>query len=173
MNDDREQDRGRDRRQDPAEEDLLDLPLDSGPDSGSDAGPDSGSDAPDAPPEVESAAGAPRWDSPPEPPPGAGADGEGEEPAAGRRNRLPMLLLVALALVLLLALAGLLGYLLPRPAPAVVRAEPAVLDFGVRSVGVAGDAREIVITSTGERPARIDAARIDQVRNGVPEAPAR
>ena len=147
MTDDRRDDRrddpdpsgdwGTDREPEPDE--LLDLPLGGR------------EEEPGLEPESEEAPGEP-WGEEPPPPGDAGG------PRA--RNRLPYLLLTALVLVLLLALAGLAGYLLPRPTPPVVRAQPSVVDFGTRSVGVAGDAREVAVTSTGERPARLDGVAV-------------
>lgn len=149
MTDDRRDDRrhdpdlsGRwDPEREPEPDDLLDLPLGGRGDEEPEPEREPGADAEETP---EAA-----WDQPP-PPGGAG----------GPRNRLPYLLLTALVLVLLLALAGLAGYLLPRPTPPVIRAEPSVIDFGTRSVGVTGDAREVAVTSTGERPARIDGVAV-------------
>lgn len=148
MTDDRRDDRrddpdpsgdwGPDREPEPDE--LLDLPLGGREE-----------EEPGLGPETEEPSGGP-WAEEPPPPGDAGG------PRA--RNRLPYLLLTALVLVLLLALAGLAGYLLPRPTPPVVRAEPSVVDFGTRSVGVAGDAREVAVTSTGERPARVDGVAV-------------
>ncbi len=150
MTDDRRDDRrhdpdlsGRwDPEREPEPDDLLDLPLggrDDEPEPEAEPGAEAG----------ETPAGA--RDEPP-PPPDAGGP--------RKRSHLPYLLLTALVVVLLLALAGLAGYLLPRPTPPVVRAEPSVVDFGTRSVGVAGDAREVAVTSTGERPARIDGVAV-------------
>ncbi len=64
-------------------------------------------------------------------------------------------LLGALALLVLLALAVLVGYLLPRPGPPVLRVEPALADFGPVRVGETGEVREVTLTSAGDRPVEI------------------
>jgi len=154
-----------DRREEPFEDSLLDLPLGPGDDADAAAGAGSGEEPSPAGPRAgadqEPFAG---WDAPPVagPAPDRGAEAvppAGREPK-GRRNRLTLILMIALVLILLLALAGLAGYLLPRPAPALVRVEPAMVDFGTRSVVGGGGSIEVTLTSSGERPATIERAEV-------------
>jgi len=152
------------------DDDMLDLPLgaeeetEPEPRDGSPRGLGIG-------PRAESASGEEMWDR---------LDREapaGERPlppakAARRRSRTPFVVMVVLVVVLLLVFAVVVGYLLPRPSPAVVRAEPSILDFGARSVGVPGDALEILLTSSGERPARIDEVTVTAPADGAAGAAA-
>lgn len=114
------------------EHDPLDLPLGGGAEE---------------PPRAD------RWD--------AGSGGwEGEpEPARAApppaRRPWPLVILAALAFVVLLALAGVGGYLLPRPGPPVLRLDASLVDFGSVLVGETAPAHELTLESAGERPVRI------------------
>lgn len=112
------------------ERDPLDLPLGRGPEE---------------PPRPEPGG----WDVEP------GAPAEGDSPPPPPRRRWPLVLLGALALVVLLALAGVVGYLLPRPGPPVLRVDASLLDFGAVRVGETAPAHELTLLSAGERPVRI------------------
>ncbi len=98
-------------------------------------------------------------EAPEEPPVAAGRSGAEASPEPPRRGpagrRMPLVVLGALALVVLLALAVLVGYLLPRPGPPVLRVDPALADFGQVGVGDTGDALEVTLTSAGDLPAKL------------------
>lgn len=72
------------------------------------------------------------------------------------RRRWPLVLLAVLGLVVLLALAGVAGYLLPRPGPPILRLDTPLMDFAAVRVGETAPAQELTLESTGERPVRID-----------------
>lgn len=164
-----------DRHEDPFDDRLLDLPLGSGTpeEPGDTGGPDGGGDrGGERPPEPRETATTP-WLGDAGTAAVMGGAGTGAETGSGsgpekshgkarpaRRSRLTLWLILALVLVVLLALAGLAGYLLPRPSPALVRVSPAVLDFGARTVAGAGGSTEVTLTSGGERPAEIESVAV-------------
>ncbi|MFP3941658.1 MAG: choice-of-anchor D domain-containing protein [Thermoanaerobaculia bacterium] len=93
----------------------------------------------------------------PEEGPGEAPPGGGPEPPAEHGDRGPSralwITLAVLGLGVLLALAVVVGYLLPRPGPPVLRSGTPMVDFGAVRVGETGPAREVVLESAGERPA--------------------
>ncbi len=91
----------------------------------------------------------------PGPEDGAGSGEGGARGTGPRGRRMAMAVLGGLALLVLLALAVLLGYLLPRPGPPVLRVEPAFADFGKVRVGQSGDVQDVTLTSAGDRPVQI------------------
>ncbi|HSL81423.1 MAG TPA: choice-of-anchor D domain-containing protein [Thermoanaerobaculia bacterium] len=113
----------------------LDLPL------GEEEAPEGRSRAPSGPAFDEPAAEAP-----------AEALHEVDRPA---RSRVPLILLGILALAVLLVLAVVVGYLLPRPGPPLLRASTSLVDFERVRVGETGSAEEVVLTSAGDRPVAI------------------
>src|SRR5690606_24609140 len=82
-----------------------------------------------------------------------------DPPPRRRRNGLWIALGVVLLLVLL-ALAAVTGYLLPRSGPSIVRASPALVDFGAVTVGEAAAAREVTVENAGEQPLAIGEAAL-------------
>ncbi len=178
-----------DRRDDPfdiEEEDrLLDLPLGHlGPSE--DAGYREPEEGPAEPGEGPYGVGGPDGPGGPEGPGGpsgpsgpsgpgvveewrAAGSAESDEPPRPQRNRLARYMILAFVTVILAALAGLVGYLLPRPSPALVRVAPTAVDFGARSVAGAGGSMEVTLTSTGERPAEVESV---EVVAAAPEGPA-
>jgi len=164
-----------DRHDDPLDDSLLDLPLGPGDDRslGDDRG--SGDERQPGPFELGLPGEAEAFPGDEEPSAGAEEPSAGaEEPSAEtgqeasggprrrseKRSRLTLFLILALVLVVLLALAGLAGYLLPRPSPALVRVAPTVVDFGARSVAGSGGSTEVTLSSNGERPAEIDSVEV-------------
>lgn len=95
-----------------------------------------------------------------EPQPGEGPEeprlrrGPERPPDGGDRgpSRALWITLAALALGVLLGLAVVVGYLLPRPGPPILRSGTELVDFGGVRVGETGPAREVVLESAGERP---------------------
>lgn len=88
--------------------------------------------------------------------------GEPEEPSSPAssaedrsRSRLLLLFLGLLALGVLLGLAVVVGYLLPRPGPPILRASPSLVDFERVRVGDVADAREVILESAGDRPVQL------------------
>lgn len=83
-----------------------------------------------------------------------------EEPRPPRRRTWLWVLLAVVVLLALLAGAAITGYLLPRPGPSVVRADPSLIDFGAVNVGEAAAAREVTVENAGEGPLRIGEAAL-------------
>jgi hypothetical protein len=83
-----------------------------------------------------------------------------EEPRPPRRRTWLWVLLAVVVLLALLAGAAITGYLLPRPGPSVVRADPGLVDFGAVNVGEAAAAREVTVENAGEGPLRIGEAAL-------------
>lgn len=96
-----------------------------------------------------------------EPAPGGGEAEEPEEPPTAEPeadrspSRLLLIFLGLLALGVLLGVAVVVGYLLPRPGPPMLRISPSLVDFEWLRVGERAPAREVTLESAGERPVEI------------------